>query len=191
MNIILAIVMGGIFGFALYLVGASNPKKLLAMLRFEDLTLMKIIVFGIGFASVLLFLGNLIGVLDISHLSIKTTNLGVIVGALLFGIGFGTVGTCPGTCVAATGSGGFKKATSAVVGGLIGAFAFSVSYGYFKDLGLFNTMDLGKLTLFNISEKYPAVFSIGFIGLLITGALFMIAAYLIPKKPFSKSKSSN
>lgn len=29
MNILLAIIIGGLFGFVLYLVGASNPKKLL------------------------------------------------------------------------------------------------------------------------------------------------------------------
>lgn len=158
------------------------------MLRLQDLTLMKIIVFGIGFASVLLFLSNLIGILDISNLSIKATNLGVVVGALIFGLGFGSVGTFPGTCVAATGSGGFKKAIAAVIGDLIGAFAFSMTYGYFKDLGLFSTMDLGKLTLFNIPEKYPAIFNIGFIGLLITGVLFILISLILPHTIFAKSK---
>ncbi len=184
----MAIILGGLFGFVLYLVGASNPKKLISMLRLQDLYLMKTIIFAIGFSSVLLFFANLFGIFDISHLSIKSTNLGVVVGGLIFGIGFGWVGTCPGTCVAATGSGGFKKAISAVIGGLFGAFAFSMSYGFFKNLGLFNTMDLGKLTLFNISEKYPSVFDIGFSGLLIVGIIFMVIGVILPQKPFSKAK---
>ncbi|NCB31753.1 MAG: hypothetical protein EOM66_10145, partial [Clostridia bacterium] len=160
MEIVLAIILGCLFGAALYWVGASSPKKLTAMLRLEDLTLMKIIVFAIGFASVLLSVFSLLGWLNVAHLSVKATNLGVVIGGLLFGVGFGTVGTCPGTCVAAAGSGGAGKAISAILGGLFGAWLFSMTYGFWKDLGLFQVMDLGKLTLFQISEKFPSVFSV-------------------------------
>lgn len=179
-SIFLAIVLGGLFGFALYKSGASDPKKLMATLRLEDLSLMKTILFGIGFTSILLSLASLIGIFDISHLSIKSTNLGVIIGGLIFGVGFGAAGTCPGTCVAATGSDGIKKAVSAVLGGLLGAFAFSLSYGWFQDLGLFSTMDLGKLTLFNISDKFPSLINIGFSGLLIVGVILAAIAYVLP-----------
>lgn len=182
MEIILAIILGSLFGLALYITGASNPKKLVSMLRLQDLSLMKIIVFAIGFSSVLLFLANMIGIFDVSHLSVKATNLGVILGGLIFGLAFGAVGTCPGTCVAATSSGGFKKAIVAVLGGLVGAFAFSMTYGFWKRLGLFSTMDFGKITLFKISEKYDSVFSLGFTGLFIIGIAFMVVAYLIPSK---------
>ena len=54
MKIVLAIILGFFFGYVLYLTGAASPKRLIAMLRFEDSTLMKIILFGIGFASALL-----------------------------------------------------------------------------------------------------------------------------------------
>lgn len=180
MEIILAIILGGLFGGALYQVGASNPKKLLSMLGLYDLTLMKIIVFAIGFASVLLAITIGVGVFDLTHLSIKSTNLGVVVGGLIFGFGFGWAGTCPGTCVAASGTKGVKKAIAAVVGGLVGAFTFSMTYGLWKQTGLFNAMDLGKVTLFSLSEKYESFFNIGYLGLLGVGVLFMIAAYFIP-----------
>lgn len=181
MKIILAILLGGFFGFALSYVGATGFKNILKMLRLEDLSLAKIILFAIGFSSILLSITGMLGIFDISHLSVKSMNLGVIVGGLLFGVAFGAVGTCPGTCVGAVGSNGIKKAISAILGGLVGAFAFSMSYGYFKRIGLFETLNMGKLTLFNISEKYPSVFNIGFIGLLIVGAIFIIMAYIIPK----------
>jgi uncharacterized membrane protein YedE/YeeE len=180
MTIFLAIVLGGLFGFALYKSGASNPKKLLAALRLEDLSLMKIILFGIGFASILLAITSIAGLFDISHLSIKTTNLGVIIGGLIFGIGFGAAGACPGTCVAAAGSNGIKKAISAVIGGLLGAFVFSLSYGWFENLGLFDMMNAGKLTLFNISDKFPSVINLGFSGLLIMGLIMTAVAYIMP-----------
>lgn len=185
MQIILGLILGGLFGAALYYVGASNPKRLLSMLRLQDLTLMKIILLGIGFGSVLLSVTALLGGFDNSHLSIKSTHLGVIIGGLIFGIGFGSIGTCPGTCVAAGSSGGGKKAISTILGGLLGAFTFSITYGYFKGIGLFDTMDLGKLTLFSISDQYPAVLPIGFVGLLVVGVLFMVIGTVIPNKGFN------
>ncbi|WP_343207886.1 DUF6691 family protein [Anaerolentibacter hominis] len=180
MNIILAIILGSLFGFALYLTGASHPVKLVSMLRLRDLSLMKIILFAIGLSSVLLFAANALGIFDLSHLSIKTANLGVLAGGLIFGVGFGWIGSCPGTCVAASGGGGIRKALITVLGGLAGAFTFSITYGFWKSLGLFGTMDLGKMTLFTLSEKYPALLGLGFSGLLITGVLFMTLAVLLP-----------
>jgi hypothetical protein len=188
MVLLLGILLGGLFGFALYYVGAANSKKLINMLNLQDLSLMKIILFAIGFSSVLLSIATFLGIFDISHLSIKTTHLGVIVGGLIFGIGFGWAGTCPGTCAAATTSEDSKKAISAVIGGLLGAFLFSLSYGFLKDLGLFQAMNLGKLTLFNISVKYPSVLQIGFTGLFVMGLLIMLVAVLLPTTPFLSSE---
>lgn len=186
MKILLAILLGGFFGYALYKVGATNPKKLLAMLRLQDLHLAKVILFAIGFASVLLSLAQVIGIFDITHLSVKTLNLGVVIGGVIFGLGFGYGGTCPGTCVGAAGTDNFKKTLSTIVGGLFGAFAFTLSYGYLKNIGLISGFDLGKLTLFNISSAYPSVFSIGYLGLFIAGILFMLFGYMLPKSILKK-----
>lgn len=182
MDLILAIMIGGLFGFALYYTGASRPKKLVSMLKLEDLSLMKTILFSIGLSSVLLFAANTKGILDLSHLNIKATNLGVITGGLIFAVGFGWLGSCPGTCVAASGSDGIKKALVTVLGGLAGAFTFSMTYGFWKSAGLFASMDFGKMTLFALSEKYPSLFNIGFGGLLFTGLMFMTIAVILPEK---------
>ena len=179
MNILLAVILGGLFGFALYFAGASHPKKLVSMLKLQDISLMKIILFAIGLSSVLLSIANALGIF---HLSVKSTNLGVLIGGLFFGVGFGWIGSCPGTCVAASGSDGIKKALITVLGGLVGAFVFSATYGFWKSIGLFGVMDLGKMTLFGLSEKYPSLFEIGFSGLLITGLLFMALAAGLPNQ---------
>lgn len=181
-DIILGIILGSLFGFALYYAGASQPKRLLQMLRLQNLALMKIIVFAIGFGSVLLSIATLIGIFDLSHLNIKPMHLGVILGGLIFGIGFGLAGTCPGTCVAGLTSGGFRKGFSAFIGGLAGALLFSLSYGGLKKIGFFDVVNFGKLTLFQVSEKNPSVLNIGFGGLFVLGALFMLAGIMIPEK---------
>lgn len=187
MNIILAIILGSLFGFALYFTGASHPEKIVSMLKLQDLSLMKKILFAIGLSNVLLFAANTLGIFDLSHLSVKATNLGVLIGGLIFGVGFGWIGSCPGTCVAASSSDGIKKALITVLGGLFGAFAFSVTYGFWKSVGLFGVMDFGKMTLFNLSDNYPSIFSLGFSGLLFTGVLFMVFAVALPEK-FRKEK---
>lgn len=182
MNIILGILLGSLFGFALYYVGASFPRKLLLMLKLEDLTLMKIILFAIGLSSVLLFVANIFGIFEIAHLSIKTANLSVVIGGLIFGFGFGWIGSCPGTCVSASAGNGYKVALVTILGGLVGAFIFSVTFGILKSTGVFDVMNLDKLTLFNISEKYPSVFDVSFSGLLIVGLLFMVIAFVLPER---------
>lgn len=183
MDIIKAILLGGFFGFALYLVGATSFKNILKMLRLEDLTLAKVILFAIGFSSVLLSLAAMTGIFDVSHMHVKAMNLGVITGGLIFGVGFAVAGTCPGTCVGAIGSKKtIKRAIIVIFGGLVGAFAYSMTYGLLKEMGLFSTLDLGNRTLFTVSEKYPAVFNIGFVGLLVVGVLFMVGSYLLPKR---------
>lgn len=87
----------------------------------------------------------------------KGTHLGVIIGGLIFGVGFGWAGTCAGTCVADSSSGGFKKSISVIIGGLVGAFMYSLSYESLNNSGLFHVMNIGKLTLFNISAKFTSV----------------------------------
>lgn len=183
MEILLAILLGGFFGFALYLVGATSFRNILNMLRLEDLTLAKIILFAIGLSSILLSVTAMLGIFDISHLSVKAMNLGVIIGGLIFGVGFAVAGTCPGTCVGAVASKKtVKRAIIAILGGLIGAFTYSMTYGSLKEMGLFSTLDLGKITLFTVSEKYPAVFNIGFVGLLAVGIVFIVGSYFLPKR---------
>lgn len=180
MEIILAILLGGFFGFALYMAGATNSRNLINMLSLRNLSLMKTILFAIGFSSFLLSLASLLGIFNISHLSVKGVHLGVLVGGLIFGIGFGWAGTCPGTCIAGATGADFKKAIATIIGGLLGALTFSLSYGYFEKLGLFELMNLGKLTIFNISDKYPSIFQIGFTGLMIMGIFLMLVAYMLP-----------
>lgn len=181
-EIILGIILGALFGFALYYTGASSPKRLFGMLRLQNLTLMKIIIFAIGLGSVLVSIASLFGIFDLSHLSIKPMNLGVIIGGIIFGLGFGLGGTCPGTCVAATSSGGGWKALSAVIGGLLGAFAFSLSYGNLKRLGLFDVANYQRVTLFQLTAENEALIPIGFGGLFVMGALFMLIGIMIPEK---------
>lgn len=67
-TIILAIILGAAFGFALDRVGATNPGYIIRMLNLSNLHLMKTILTGIGVASILTFGGLLLGLFDVGNL---------------------------------------------------------------------------------------------------------------------------
>ena len=92
MEIILAVLLGTLFGFVLQRIGAADPDKIINMLRLKDLRLIKTIIAGIGGSSILLFAGMVTGLMDNSHLSVKSMYWGVIVGGAIFGLGWAMSG---------------------------------------------------------------------------------------------------
>ena len=92
MNILLAIILGALFGFMLHRVGASNPENIINMLRLTDFHLMKVILFAIAVSSALLFIGFAIGGIDPAHVSVKASYWGVIAGGLVLGTGWAMAG---------------------------------------------------------------------------------------------------
>lgn len=184
MNILLAIILGTVFGFALNRVGAANPNYIINMLRLKNTHLMKVILLAIGISSILLFGGISLGLIDAGHLSIKSTYIGVIAGGVIFGLGFTISGYCPGTGLVAAAS-GRKDALSFIAGGLMGALAYIFTYEYIKDTFLMDKIAGGKVMLADIGlEKYEALISAipGTLLAIILGTIFIAIAYKLPKK---------
>ena len=182
MSIILAIVIGFLFGFILQKIGASNPQKIINMLRLKDLHLMKTILFAIGLSNLLLFTLLLFGIVDVSHLSIKSSYVGVFIGGGIMGLGWAISGFCPGTGLVALGE-GRKDALSFFLGGTIGALFLILIYGKIKDTFLFSNLG-GKMTLAVTNVKgSPAVFS-SIPGIFVAGGigiLFIVIALVLPE----------
>lgn len=179
---ILSIVLGLCFGAALYIVGANNNRNILDMLRLRNMEIGKMIFFAIGLGATLTGASASIGLLDISHFQVKTLHAGVLLGGLIFGIGFGMIGRCPGTCPVAMGGGYFKRGCITFLGGLAGAFLFSLSYGKLEQMGLFTLFNFEKITLFQISDKFPSLLTISYPGLMAMGICFMVGAILLPRR---------
>jgi len=183
-TIILAIIIGGAFGFVLDRVGATNPGLIIRMLNFTNTHLMKAILFGIGIASLLMFGGLLLGFVDPGHLSVKTAYIGVFAGGILLGIGFAIAGYCPGTGLTAAATGRLD-ALLFILGGLIGAGAYMLTYGSVKATGLLDKIAGGKATLGPLDgTKYPSLIdgvSGEWLGLGLGFALILIAA-ILPQK---------
>ncbi len=184
MEIILAIVLGTLFGFALHRVGASNPENIINMLRLTDMHLLKAIMFAVGISSAVLFIGTTVGLIDAGHFSVKSSYIGVIVGGAILGMGFATAGYCPGTGIAALGD-GRKDAVSFVIGGLFGALVYMLVYGGMKNSSLFNKIAGGKTSLaLTGNESFPALITnfSGVVVALVLAILFIVIAWKFPKK---------
>ena len=186
MIILFAIIVGLLFGFVLHRVGAGNPQKIINMLRLQDLHLAKVILFGIGSSSLILFILLATGLIDQSHISIKAAYAGVIIGGLIFGVGFAIGGYCPGTCLVGLG-GGRKDALSFVIGGLFGAGVFTLMYGWIDSTFpfLFKSIAGGKTTLADTGiDKFEGLFA-GVPSIAIAGTIaiiFMLGAWKLPNK---------
>ena len=183
MNIILAIILGALFGFALQRVGATNPQNIINMLRLKDLHLMKAIFFAIGFSSTLLFLFMTLGIIDSGHLSVKSSYFGVIVGGALLGLGFAIAGYCPGTSLTAIAT-GRKDALFFSIGGLLGALLYTLVYSSIKGTWLFDKIAGGKVMLATGSDKFAPLLPMipGTLLAMIIGIVFMLIAWKLPDK---------
>jgi len=185
MTIFLAILVGGLFGFVLHRVGAGNPQNLINMLRLQDLHLAKVILLAIGFSSLILFALLATGSINEAHIDIKAAYAGVIIGGLIFGIGFAIAGYCPGTCLVGVG-GGRKDALVFIFGGLVGAILFTLSYGGLVAAfpAIFSNLAGGEVSVANtgtefsgLSGSLPAFAVAGVIAI-----VFMVGAWVLPKR---------
>lgn len=179
-SLILAIVIGGAFGFVLDRIGATNPDYIIGMLRLSRLHLMKTILLGIGVASVLLFAGLLAGLVPAGHLSVKAA----YVGGGLLGAGFAIAGYCPGTGLAAAAT-GRKDGWFFVLGGLVGAGLYMASYSWVKSTGILADIAGGKSTLGAIAgTKYPALIAgiPGELAGVVVGVVLIVIACALPAR---------
>ena len=179
-SIILAVVIGAAFGAVLDRIGATNPNWIGKMLNLTNLHLMKTILLAIGTASVLMFGGQMLGLVDVGHMSVKTAYVGVFIGGLLLGAGWAAAGYCPGTGVCAAAS-GRKDAMFFIAGGLLGAAAYMVTYPSWKSAGL---LEGEKLTLGTVpGAGYDGLLPVsGDILGIVMGLAFVAVAIALPER---------
>lgn len=182
-EVILALVIGAAFGMVLDRIGASNPNFIAKMLNLTNLHLMKTILLAIGTGSVLMFVGQMAGLVDVGHMSVKTAYVGVFVGGVLLGIGWALSGYCPGTGLVAAAS-GRRDALAFIAGGLLGAAAYMATYPPVKSTGLLEAVAGGKVTLGSVpGAKYEGVTALpgDLLGIAL-GLVFILVAFLLPER---------
>ncbi|MBU2944054.1 YeeE/YedE thiosulfate transporter family protein [Shimia thalassica] len=183
MTIVFALVIGAAFGATLDRIGATNPNWIIRMLSLRNLHLMKTILLAIGTGSILMFGGQMLGLVDVLHMSVKTAYVGVFIGGLMLGGGWAASGYCPGTGVCAAAS-GRKDAWFFIAGGLLGAAAYMVTYPSWKASGLLDKLAGGKVTLGSVpGAKYDGLMAMsGDLLGIILGIVFVLVAIVLPER---------
>ena len=164
-TLIIGFLIGCAFGTILYLGGASSYRRILGTLLLKDMTIIKLMGTAIGVGTLGVYLLDVGG---LANLSIKPAYIwGVAIGGMIFGVGWAISGYCPGTCVVGAAEGKID-ALFTVIGGLVGAFVFSLAFPYLES-ALIDSANYGKITIDSLLGVDPiylaAVLSIGLLSL--------------------------
>jgi len=140
---IYGLVTGILFGFLLQKGRVLRYDKQMGALRLMDMTIVKFMLSAVLVGMVGVYLLKDMG---LAKLSIKPMILGpVILGSLVFGMGWGVLGYCPGTQAGALGEGRWD-ALWGILGMILGAAVFAEFYPALKAT-VYTWGNLGKITL--------------------------------------------
>lgn len=142
-TLVYGFITGILFGFLLQRGHVLRYDKQISALRLQDMTIIKFMLSHIIVAMVGVYLLKDLGLVK---LSVKPMIAGgVIIGGLLFGIGWGLLGYCPGTSVGALAEGRLD-AIWGILGMLLGAGLYAEAYPFMKET-ILKIGDYGKITL--------------------------------------------
>jgi hypothetical protein len=144
-GLIVAVLVGIGFGFALERAGFGSARKLVSQFYLNDLAVFRVMFTAVVTAMLGVTYLSWIGWLDLSQVYLVPTYwVAQLVGGLLVGVGFVVSGYCPGTSVAGAATGRLDG-WLVVLGFAAGTFGFAVAFPAVK--GLYTAGELGPRTL--------------------------------------------
>jgi uncharacterized membrane protein YedE/YeeE len=130
MAVFFAVAAGLMFGLGLIVSGMANPAKVLGFLDLAgkwdpSLLLVMAGAIAVGLAAFTLARRRTLSAIGLTMQlpTSRTIDTPLVVGSLVFGIGWGLAGFCPGPALVALGA-GYSKAAVFVAGMLLGMGAF-------------------------------------------------------------------
>ena len=142
-TLLYGLVTGILFGFLLQKGQVLRYDKQIGALRLQDMTIVKFMLSHIAVAMVGIYFLYDLGIVKLSPKPMIVG--GVVIGAIIFGLGWGLLGYCPGTSLGALGE-GRMDALWGIGGMLVGAGIYAEAYPYLKTTVL-TWGDYGKITI--------------------------------------------
>ncbi len=133
-QLLTAVVLGFLFGFALERGGFGNARKLAGQFYLHDMTVFKVMFTAILVAMVGLYVLAGFGWVDMARMWVNPTFMWAqVVGGFVLGIGFIMSGLCPGTSVVSAASGRWDGLVT-IVGVALGIGIFTVAVDWLPAL---------------------------------------------------------
>ena len=127
--IILALVLGVLFGFALNKSGLTKYHKIVNQFRLVVMTVLKFMMTALVVTMLGVYPLRELGIITFPTIP-ATYVLGNLVGGLVFGVGMALAGFCPGTAVSGAGDGKLDYLIPGLLGFLVGAGIYGLTYQY-------------------------------------------------------------
>ncbi len=172
LQLVIGFVAGIPFGFLLQKGGVTDYDVIIGQLLLKDFTVLKIMLTAVIVGTIGV---HLLKSLKLAELKPKPGSFGAtVIGGLIFGLGFGTLGYCPGTVAGAVGQGALDALLGGVTGILIGAGAFAAFYPVLNRK-ILNRGYFGELT-------FPKLLKVNHWAVVIPGAVILIVFLIVLEK---------
>lgn len=163
-QLVLGLLIGIIFGFLLQKGGVTEYDVILRQLLLRDFTVAKIMLTAVVVGMIGIYFLKSLGLVQLHP---KAGSVGINVwGGLLFGVGFATLGLCPGTAVGAIGSGYMNALVSGLLGMLVGAGIFAALYPRLSK-SVLQKGYFGEITFPELFKVNPWIMVVIFSGLIV------------------------
>ncbi|MDP8236772.1 MAG: YeeE/YedE thiosulfate transporter family protein [Candidatus Erginobacter occultus] len=166
----LALIFGFVFGFLLQKGRVCYYDVILGQLLLEDFTVLKVMLSAIVTGMIGIYAMKAAGWVKLHK---KSGSLGTsLPGPLIFGVGFGILGYCPGTSVGAVAHGSLDALIGGVFGITVGAGLYAAVYPRLEkvlEIGSF-----GDRTLIDLFRaRNPWLLIVPFAALIILGLILI------------------
>ena len=129
-KILFGLVVGYLFGYILTRTGITKYPRVMSMLLLKDFKILKFMLTAVTISMLMFYT---LGDLGLLKLTLKTLDWGKLIGGLIFGVGMGLLGYCPGTMGARIGE-GKKESIVALFGMALGIFIYALTFKSVKSL---------------------------------------------------------
>jgi uncharacterized membrane protein YedE/YeeE len=126
-ELILALILGIFFGFALNKAGLTRYAKIVNVFRLSDMAVLKFMMTALVVTMLGVYPLRMLGVITFPTVP-ATYIAGNLLGGLIFGVGMAFAGFCPGTMAAGAGEGKLDYLIPGLLGFLTGATLFGLTY---------------------------------------------------------------
>jgi len=180
MSIILPLILGVVFGFALNKAGLTKYHKIVNQFRLNDMAVLKFMMTALVVAMLGLFPLHALGLINLPTVP-ATYVVGNLVGGLIFGVGMALAGFCPGTCVAGAGEGKVDYLVPGILGFLTGAVIYGLTYDkVFPKISAI--ANYGNVTLPELWHISP------YLAILVFTIMALVLFYLIDRMGWQRKK---